>query len=228
MAAGRRSIIPPPLSQRHGERPARERIRRASSSSSSSSSSGGGGGGGGGGASITSRSSRNMQPSATDRFGAIYRLLQRSGRTLRMKRVPIREATKQELLKFHDEGLWNGVEMSSFSTHKKVARWTPLVEAVSSLYFNGYSALCTRLACGGIIELCDAIVSRRIKNGFAVVRPPGHHAEPNHSMSFCFYNNGAVAIKSVRERYPDGPMAFKSVLILDWGVNHGNVTQRAL
>ncbi|CAD6886348.1 unnamed protein product [Tilletia laevis] len=166
-------------------------------------------------------------PEAPERVEAIYKLLNRSGCTLRMKRIPVREATKEEVLKVHDEGLWNGVEMSAFFPHKKLARRTPLLEAVSSLYVNEYSALCTRLACGGTIELCDAVASRRIKNGFAVVRPPGHHAEPNHSMGFCFYNNVAVAVKTLRERYPDGPNAVKRVLILDWDVHHGNGTQRA-
>ncbi|KAK0520918.1 Histone deacetylase hda1 [Tilletia horrida] len=144
-------------------------------------------------------------PEAPERIEAIYRLLQRSGCTLRMKRIPIREATKQENL----------------------ARRTPLLEAVSSLYVNGYSALCTHLACGSIIELCDAIVSRRIKHGFVVIRPPGHHAEPNHSMGFCFHNNVAVAIRSLRERYPDGPNAVERVLILDWDANYGNGTHTA-
>ncbi|KAE8230807.1 hypothetical protein CF326_g4186 [Tilletia indica] len=166
-------------------------------------------------------------PEAPERVEAIYKLLNRSGCTLKMKRIAIREATKEEVLKVHDEGLWNGVEMSAFFQHKQLARRTPLLEAVSSLYVNEYSALCTRLACGGTIELCDAVASRRIKNGFAVVRPPGHHAEPNHSMGFCFYNNVAVAIKTLRERYPDGPNAVKRVLILDWDVHHGNGTQRA-
>jgi len=46
-------------------------------------------------------------------------------------------------------------------------------------------------------------------------------------MGFCFYNNVAVAIKTLRERYPYGPNAVKRVLILDWDVHHGNGTQRA-
>ncbi|KAK0547798.1 Histone deacetylase hda1 [Tilletia horrida] len=166
-------------------------------------------------------------PEAPDRIEAIFKLLNRSGCTMRMRRIAIREATKEEVLTVHDEGVWNGVEMSAFFPHKTLARRTPLLEAVSSLYLNEYSALCTRLACGGTIELCDAVASRRIKNGFAVVRPPGHHAEPHHSMGFCFYNNVAVAVKTLRQRYPHGPNAVKRVLILDWDVHHGNGTQRA-
>lgn len=90
-----------------------------------------------------------------------------------------------------------------------------LLEA-SSLYINEHSAFSARLSCGGTIEMCDAIASGRIRNGFAVVRPPGHHAEPDRSMGFCFYNNVAVAARWLREKYKDGEKPIRKILILDW------------
>ncbi len=100
----------------------------------------------------------------------------------------------------------------------------PRLENLSSLYINEHSAFAARLSCGGAIELCDAIASGRIRNGFAIVRPPGHHAEPDKSMGFCFYNNVAVATRYLQQKYPQ---TIRKILILDWDVHHGNGTQRA-
>lgn len=77
--------------------------------------------------------------------------------------------------------------------------------------------------------MCDAVASGRVLNGFALVRPPGHHAEPDRSMGFCLYNNVAVATRFLQQRYGDyeGRERVKKVLILDWDVHHGNGTQQA-
>lgn len=99
-----------------------------------------------------------------------------------------------------------------------------MLESASSLYVNEHSAYAARLSCGGAIELCDAIASGRIRNGFAIIRPPGHHAEPHKSMGFCFYNNVAVATRYLQRKYPQ---KIQKILILDWDVHHGNGTQRA-
>ena len=99
----------------------------------------------------------------------------------------------------------------------------PMLESSSSLYLNEHSAYAARLSCGGAIELCDAIASGRIKNGFAIIRPPGHHAEPHKSMGFCFFNNVAVATRILQQKHGH----IKKILILDWDVHHGNGTQRA-
>ena len=58
-----------------------------------------------------------------------------------------------------------------------------------------------------------SVCNGEVRNAFAIVRPPGHHAEPEEHMGFCFYNNVAVAAKEVMRL----GMANK-VLILDWSV----------
>ena len=70
------------------------------------------------------------------------------------------------------------------------------------------------LAVGSVVELTKAVVEGRIQNGFAIVRPPGHHAEPEHAMGFSFYNNAAVAARWAMSTYT----RIKKVLILDWWV----------
>ena len=81
-----------------------------------------------------------------------------------------------------------------------------------SLYINRNTPLAARLGCGGTIDAALAVAEGRCQRAIAIVRPPGHHAEPNEFMGFCFYNNVAVATKVVQARKPT------RVLILDWWV----------
>ena len=77
-----------------------------------------------------------------------------------------------------------------------------------------------RLAAGGFLALLDAVVAGEARNGIALVRPPGHHAEASHAMGFCFFNNVAIGARHLRERH-----GVERVMILDWDVHHGNGTQ---
>jgi acetoin utilization deacetylase AcuC-like enzyme len=73
------------------------------------------------------------------------------------------------------------------------------------------------LAVGGLFEAVDAIVARRIDNAYALVRPPGHHAERDHGFGFCIFNNGALAARYAQTRH-----GLARVAIVDWDVHHGN------
>jgi hypothetical protein len=61
--------------------------------------------------------------------------------------------------------------------------------------------------------------SGKARAAAAIVRPPGHHAESNNAMGFCFFNNAAVAARAAQK------MGARKVLIVDWDVHHGNGTQ---
>ncbi|KAN0063072.1 Histone deacetylase hda1 [Thecaphora frezii] len=161
------------------------------------------------------------------RIHKIFGLLQKEGCVSRMKRIPTREVLRDEVRLVHEQGIWDGLERSAQYDRERLAEQTNYLERLDSLYVNEHSALAARLSCGGAIELCDAIASGRIHNGFAIIRPPGHHAEPARSMGFCFYNNVAVATRYLLQKYKDGERKIKKVLILDWDVHHGNGTQRA-
>ncbi len=75
-------------------------------------------------------------------------------------------------------------------------------------------------AVGGIIAAADAIMTGAIRNAFAAVRPPGHHALPDRAMGFCLFNNVAIAARYLQHAYK-----LERILIVDWDVHHGNGTQ---
>lgn len=77
-----------------------------------------------------------------------------------------------------------------------------------------------RLALGAILQCCDAVMDGTVKRAFAAVRPPGHHAEPNHPMGFCLFANIAIAAKYLQQKHN-----LQKIAIVDFDVHHGNGTQ---
>jgi acetoin utilization deacetylase AcuC-like enzyme len=75
-------------------------------------------------------------------------------------------------------------------------------------------------AAGGVLNVVDAVMQGKVKNAFAAVRPPGHHATPTRGMGFCIFNNVAIAARYAQKKY-----GLRRVLIVDWDYHHGNGTQ---
>ncbi|GAB4860959.1 hypothetical protein Ancab_036119 [Ancistrocladus abbreviatus] len=124
--------------------------------------------------------------------------------------IPAREITKEELLKVHSVDHIDSVELTS---QILCSYFTP------DTYANEHSAQAARLAAGLCADLASEIYSGHAKNGFALVRPPGHHAGVQQAMGFCLHNNAAVAALAAQVA------GAKKVLIVDWDVHHGNGTQ---
>jgi len=76
------------------------------------------------------------------------------------------------------------------------------------------------LAAGSSIQLADAVINQNVDNAFALVRPPGHHAEMSMAMGFCLLNNIAILA-----RYLQNAHGLNKIAIIDWDVHHGNGTQ---
>ena len=79
-----------------------------------------------------------------------------------------------------------------------------------------------RLATGAVLQAIDVVMEKRAANAFCAVRPPGHHAEYNQVMGFCFFNNIGIAARYLQMKYRIGKVA-----IIDWDVHHGNGTQHS-
>uniref|UniRef100_A0ACD5UYU6 Uncharacterized protein n=2 Tax=Avena sativa TaxID=4498 RepID=A0ACD5UYU6_AVESA len=124
--------------------------------------------------------------------------------------VPPREITKDELLMAHTSDHIESIEQTKNMLYSYFT---------SDTYANGHSACAAKLAAGLCADLASLILSGHVRNGFALVRPPGHHAGVKQAMGFCLHNNAAVAALAAQKA------GAKKVLIVDWDVHHGNGTQ---
>ena len=79
-----------------------------------------------------------------------------------------------------------------------------------------------KLGVGSVIKAVDMVMGEEVKNAFCAVRPPGHHAESDQAMGFCFFNNIAIGAHYLRQQY-----GIQRIAILDWDVHHGNGTQNS-
>eukprot|EP00466_Bigelowiella_natans_P015850 jgi/Bigna1/46431/estExt_Genewise1.C_40227 len=93
----------------------------------------------------------------------------------------------------------------------------------SDTYVNEYSNIAARTAVGCVLNVTKSVLEGSATNGFAAIRPPGHHAGFHNFSGFCLYNNVAAAAKYAKEKFPE---ICKKILILDWDVHHGDGTQQ--
>lgn len=77
-------------------------------------------------------------------------------------------------------------------------------------------------AAGAVCAGVDAVIGAEVTNAFCAVRPPGHHAEPDQAMGFCFFNNIAIGALHARHRH-----GLRRIAVIDFDVHHGNGTQAA-
>jgi len=87
-------------------------------------------------------------------------------------------------------------------------------------YANKFSFDAASLAVGGLLELTQAVIDGKVKNGFALVRPPGHHALRNNAMGFCLFGNVSIAAKWALQQN-----GIHKAAVVDFDVHHGNGTQ---
>lgn len=140
-----------------------------------------------------------------------------------MWRIAARPATREEICLAHSPEHLRWVEnLDNASTAELRELTKQYDQGRESLYVGSMSHPVALLSAGGAIETCKNVVTGKVKNAFAVIRPPGHHAEYDQPMGFCFFNNVPVAVKVCQQDYPD---LCRKVVILDWDVHHGNGIQ---
>jgi acetoin utilization deacetylase AcuC-like enzyme len=153
-------------------------------------------------------------PEHAGRIRAIWRRLDETGLTARMTGVLAEPAADEMLLNVHTPEyleLLRQVESKYFDR---------TVRLDADTYFTPTSRAISYLAAGGAVQAVDSILSGSAANGLVVVRPPGHHAMPEHAMGFCVFGNIAIAARHAQRHYN-----IKRVLILDYDVHHGNGTE---
>ena len=130
-----------------------------------------------------------------------------------LPRIAAREAGEDEIARVIEHDLLRSVAASAGK---------PLTHFDADTAASAGSFEAAVLAAGAAMELVDAVCDGAIHNGFAALRPPGHHAERDRAMGFCFFNNVAVVARHLQVR-----RGRRRILILDWDVHHGNGTQHS-
>ncbi|XP_058521184.1 histone deacetylase 4 isoform X2 [Ochotona princeps] len=175
--------------------------------------------------------STNSHPEHAGRIQSIWSRLQETGLRSQCECIRGRKATLEELQTVHSEthtllygtNPLNRQKLDSSLTSVFVRLPCGGVGVDSDTIWNEvHSAGAARLAVGCVVELVFKVATGELKNGFAVVRPPGHHAEESTPMGFCYFNSVAVAAKLLQQR-----LNVSKILIVDWDVHHGNGTQQA-
>ena len=147
------------------------------------------------------------------RIRAIHSMLQNPSLAGRWSEVIPRLASPQELAWVHTPAY---IEQVALTTDKPLFAFDLDTQTTEKSYETA------RLAVGGVFSLIDEIWKGKASRGFAFVRPPGHHAEPDKAMGFCLFNNTALGA-----RYLIHHWGAKRVMIVDIDAHHGNGTQIA-
>ena len=151
-------------------------------------------------------------PEQPARVTAIVERLETEGLLARARRIEPRAATDEAILRCHAADYLRIAAEDVADGAKQLSTGDTQISA-RSLDID-------RLAAGGVMAAVDAVVKGDVRNAFAVVRPPGHHATPKRGMGFCLFNSIAIAARHAQATHGIG-----RVLIADWDVHHGNGTQ---
>jgi acetoin utilization deacetylase AcuC-like enzyme len=151
-------------------------------------------------------------PEVSDRLVAIFKGIEDGGLLPHLKRISATAADLKWVLNVHDR--------------RYIDRFSDMCQAGASQFDSADNQMCREtydtalLAVGGVIEAARLMMSGEIDNAFCAVRPPGHHAEVDRAMGFCYFNNIAIAARYLQQEWQ-----VERVGIIDYDVHHGNGTQ---
>ncbi len=157
-------------------------------------------------------------PSSVAIIRRIKEFLDASGLTERMLPISARPATEAELTVYHTRAYIEG--MRAYAAGGPAEGSWGSVDEETVLSAGSFEA--ALYAAGGAMNAVDAVMDGKVKNVYALLRPPCHHAMSNQSMGFCIFNNTVIAAHHARNKY-----GLERIMIVDWDVHHGNGTQDA-
>jgi acetoin utilization deacetylase AcuC-like enzyme len=141
----------------------------------------------------------------------VRRGLREAGLEPKLQLVSPREATASELLRVHTQAHLDRVA----ATAGRTVRFDPDTQAGPRTHAAALKAA------GAVVDAVDRVLDREADRAFCAVRPPGHHAEADRAMGFCYFNNVAVGAAHALAR------GVERVMVVDWDVHHGNGTQHS-
>ena len=152
-------------------------------------------------------------PESPSRLLAIKEVLDGDGIGREVLNLKPRAATNEEICFIHDKTYVESVERTAGGE---------MVHLDLDTVACAETWEAARFAAGATMVLIDEAMKGNITNGFAFVRPPGHHAEKDRAMGFCFFNNIAIGAEYARRN-----SGVERIAIIDFDVHHGNGTQHA-
>jgi acetoin utilization deacetylase AcuC-like enzyme len=152
-------------------------------------------------------------PESPERLKVMYQMLEEKEMKGLFESVTPRAATREELEMNHASKY---IDLIACTSGKPYYR----LDMDTSTCAKSYEA--ALFAAGGLLELIKAVMDGKLNNGFALVRPPGHHAERDRAMGFCLFNNVAIGACYALKNF-----SLEKILIVDWDVHHGNGTQNS-
>jgi acetoin utilization deacetylase AcuC-like enzyme len=129
------------------------------------------------------------------------------------EKIEAKPATHAQVARVHQPQLILAIE--------EVCKQGPGIIDHAPTYVTQTSYEDALLAAGGVTECARAVMNGAAQNAFAIVRPPGHHAEPHRAMGFCIFNNIAIGAQEALTNGMD------RVMVIDYDAHHGNGTQQA-
>lgn len=130
-----------------------------------------------------------------------------------LNHIKPRQATEEDILRFHTKAYLQRVKELSLSGGGEVSPMTVCGP-------NSYEI--ALLSAGGVLSAVDAVLTGEVNNAYALVRPPGHHAMPDEGQGSCLFGNAAITGK-----YALATQGLSRIAIVDWDVHHGNGTEAA-
>ncbi|XP_010348502.1 protein deacetylase HDAC6 isoform X1 [Saimiri boliviensis] len=156
-------------------------------------------------------------PEGPERLHAIKEQLIQEGLLDRCVSFQARFAEKEELMLVHS---LEYIDLMETTQYMKEGELRVLADTYDSVYLHPNSYSCACLATGSVLRLVDAVLGAEIRNGMAIIRPPGHHAQHSLMDGYCMFNHVAVAARYAQQKH-----RIRRVLIVDWDVHHGQGTQ---
>jgi len=154
----------------------------------------------------------NYHPEVPDRLPAVYKGIEDAGLLERLTLIKATPADLKWVETVHDPDY--------------IKRFQSACSIGDNIFDSPDNQMCTvsyeiaLLAVGGVLEAVRLVMDGELDNAFCAIRPPGHHAEVDRAMGFCYFNNVAIAARYIQKRW-----RIKRVGIVDFDVHHGNGTQ---
>ncbi|GAA5848859.1 hypothetical protein JCM8547_006368 [Rhodosporidiobolus lusitaniae] len=142
-----------------------------------------------------------------------HELIEVTGLLNHLERLPVVPAKEEDVLLVHEAKYVNRLKRESNENGGDLG------DTVSPFGRGGFDL--ALMGVGGVLSLIDGVVSGRLKNGYALTHPPGHHAEPELGRGFCAFNNASIAAEYAIKR-----LGLKRVAIVDLDVHHGNGAEK--